>query len=105
MAEKTKPRPLLTGALFVAGTRRHQAGMDSFVAQPGVFYPLVPLAQAPCQESLVPWSLKPDTPGKVPMPNYNTKKRGLNPIHENYLPPDVGRAHNVPPVVGVEYGI
>ncbi len=24
---------------------------------------------------------------------------------ENHLPPDVGRAHNVPPVVGVEYGI
>ena len=79
--------------------------MDSFVAQTGVFYPLVPLAQANRQESLVPWSLKPERTGKVPMSNYNTKKRFLNPIQGKYLPPDVGRAHNVPPIVGVEYGI
>ena len=39
------------------------------------------------------------------MANYNTKNRFLNSIQENYLPSDVGRAHNAQPVVGVDRGL
>jgi hypothetical protein len=63
---------------------------------------------------LHPWSLKPDTTGKAPMPNHNTKNRGVNPIEAktftvtlsrlaNTPPPDRGRAHRAQPVAGVAH--
>ena len=74
--------------------------------------PTVPLAQADDQESLCRGPLTLRT-GKEHMLNHNTKNRGVNPVEAktftvtlsrlaNTLPPDLGRAHRAPPVVGVD---
>lgn len=71
-----------------------------------------PLAEAVRQDAPAVVPLTSDA-GKEPMPNHNTKNRVVNPVEAktftvtlsrlaNTPPPDVGRAHRAPPVVGVD---